>query len=172
MQDKSIYRNVTILNYKFMVFEFDFSGGNESFDSRKKGYVCPCCNQYVKLYRRHFNSNMAVALLFLYRNRHRSFIHLENEMKACGYKRCGDASYLRHYKFIEVKKEKREDGSNRNGMYKISGLGILFCEMKSKAREYFLTFNNSCEGFDGEEIDILKALGRKFNYSELISPVN
>jgi hypothetical protein len=115
---------------------------------------------------------MAVALLFLYRNRHRGFIHLENEMKACGYKRCGDASYLRHYRFIEGKKEDREDGSSRNGMYKISGAGILFCEMKLKAREYFLTFNNRCEGFAGDEIDILKALGKKFNYRELITPID
>lgn len=146
-------------------FEFD-----NVVDNRMKGYTCLCCNQYVKLYRRHFNSNMAVALLFLYRNKHRGFIHLENEMKACGYKRCGDASYLRHYRFIEGKREDREDGSSRNGMYKISGLGILFCEMKATAREYFLTFNNRCEGFAGDEIDIVKALGTKFNYRELITP--
>ena len=138
-------------------------------DARIKGYECPCCKQYVKLYRRHFNSNMALALMFLYRNRDKGFIHLENEMRAAGYKqRCGDASYLRHYRFIEAKKEVRADGSGRNGMYKISGLGILFCEMKSTAREFFLTFNNKCEGFAGKEIDIIKALTNKFDYSQLM----
>lgn len=140
-----------------------------TFPDRRKGFICPCCSQIVKVYRRHFNSNMAMALLFLYRNRDKGFIHLENEMKAAGHQRCGDASYLRYYKFIDVKKEKREDGSNRNGMYKISGLGILFCELKSTAREFFLTYNNSCEGFEGEEINIIQALGTKFNYNEILN---
>ena len=149
------------------MLEFDFD--TPAIDEKRlRGYCCSECNQLVKLYRRHFNSNMALALIFLYHNRHKGFIHLENEMKAAGYKRCGDASYLRHYRFIEGKQEKREDESPRNGMYKISGLGILFVEKKSKAREFFLTFNNKCEGFDGEEIDIEKALTKKFNYSELM----
>ncbi len=149
-----------------MRVEFDFDTPPE--DKRIKGYCCAACNQYVKLYRRHFNSNMAVALIFLYRNRERGFIHLENEMKEQGYKRCGDASYLRHYRLIEAKKEDRLDGSSRNGMYKISGLGILFVEMKHKVQNTFLTFNNKCEGFNGKEIDILEALGTKFSYNELM----
>jgi len=149
-----------------MVLEFDFEPVE---DKRIKGYVCQCCNQYVKLYRRTFNCNMALALIHLYRNMDRSFIHLEKSLQANGYQRCGDASYLRHYRFIEALNEERADGSNRNGMYKITSIGMLFVEGKMKARKHFLTFNNKCEGFEGKEIDIHEALTNKFSYADLMS---
>ena len=139
------------------------------FPDRSKGYNCPCCNQFVKEYCRTFNSNMAIALLFLYRNAYRGYIHLENEMIEQGHKRCGDASYLRHYGLIEPLTGKREDGSKRNGYYKITGRGMLFCELKTTVQENFLIFNNSLEGFKGKEITIIDALGTKFDYQNLMT---
>ncbi len=136
---------------------------------KRKGYKCECCDQWVQLYSRHFNSNMAIALIFLYRHREKGFIHLENTMIAAGYKRCGDASYLVHYSLIESMQENRSDGSKRNGHYKITGRGIMFCELSLKVQERFLMFNNKCKGFEGEEIDIIKALGTKFSYEKLMS---
>jgi hypothetical protein len=153
-----------------MQVEFVFDEPKE--DKRDKGFICPCCNQFTKRYTRSFNSNMAFALMFLYRNREKGFIHLENAMKEQGHQRCGDASYLRHYRLIEAKQEDRTDGSNRNGMYKISGTGIMFCEMKLKVQEKFLIFNNKCEGFTGKEVDILETIGNKFNYNDLMNKTN
>jgi len=134
----------------------------------QKGYTCECCGSYVKMYVRKFNSNMAFALLFLYRNQHKGFIHLENEMIAAGHQRCGDASYLRHYGFITAFEGERKDGSKRNGNYRITSFGIMFCEGKIKAAAKFKIQNNKFEGFEGEEIAIQQALGEKFNYSELM----
>jgi hypothetical protein len=136
---------------------------------KRKGYTCDCCGQFVKIYSRSFNSNMALALLMLYKNRHKGFLHLEDLMKSEGYKRCGDASYLQHYYLIEPLKEKREDGSKRNGCYRITGRGILFCEKNLLVQERFLIFNNKIQGFEGSEIDIEKALGTKFSYDKLMS---
>jgi hypothetical protein len=141
--------------------EFDF------FD-KKKGYTCQCCNQFVKVYTRTFNCNMGLALLHLYHQRDKGFVHLEKSLQEHNYQRCGDASYLRHYRLIEALHEDRKDGSKRNGYYKITGAGIMFCEMKSTVKKHFLTFNNKCEGFTGEEINIIQALGEKFNYKELM----
>ena len=135
---------------------------------RRKGYKCECCNQYVKLYSRHFNNNMARSLIFLYKNILKGFIHLENSMIAEGHVRCGDASYMIHYSLIENMPEKRKDGSKRNGHYRISGRGILFVEGYTKVYERFLICNNKFEGFEGKEIDIIEALGKKFNYTELM----
>ncbi len=132
------------------------------------GYYCSCCGQFVKEYSRKFNSNMAFALLFLYRNQHKGFIHLENEMIAAGHQRCGDASYLRHYGFITASDEPRLDKSKRNGLYRITGIGIMFCEGKLKAAAKFKIQNNTFKGFEGEEITIQQALGSKFNYQELM----
>lgn len=146
-------------------FDFDEVSGN---DKRIRGYCCPTCNSFIKMYARKFNSNMAYALLFLYHNRHKGFIHLENQMKEAGKQRCGDASYLRHYRLIEAYEGERVDGSPRNGFYKITGHGIMFCEQKTTVKQTFLIFHNKVEGFEGKEIDIVAALGKKFNYSELM----
>ena len=138
-------------------------------ENKRTGYTCSCCGQFVKLYSRHFNSGMAIALLTLYKHRDKGFVHLEDLMAANGFKRCGDASYLRHYMLIEPYVAKRNDGSNRNGHYRITGLGIMFAENKIKVQERFLTFNNKCEGFEGKEISIIEALGEKYNYQEMFN---
>ena len=136
---------------------------------KRKGFKCSCCGQLVKLYSRHFNCNMALALIYLYKNRDKTFIHLENSMIADGFKRCGDASYLLHYYLIENMPEKRKDQSPRNGHYKISGRGILFVEGVMKVHERFLICNNKFEGYEGDEITIRQALGKKFDFEELMN---
>ncbi len=136
---------------------------------KNKGYVCECCGQFVKVYRRTFNSNMAIALLVLYRNKEKGFVHLEKLLSDNGYQRCGDATYLRHFGLIEAFTEKRKDGSKRNGHYKITGRGILFAENKLTVPKHFLIFNNKLKGFEGEEINIFQALGNKFSYADLMN---
>lgn len=136
---------------------------------KDKGYFCSCCGLYVKRYRRSLNCNMALALCVLYREGIRDFVHLENLMTSKGYKRCGDASYLIHWRFLERLKEDRQDGSSRNGKYKITSLGLLFVENKITAKESVLIFNNKNEGLVGEEINIYDALGKKFDYNSLMS---
>ena len=151
-----------------MEIEFIFPVEPEITD-KDKGYYCSCCKSFVKRYTRTFNSNMALALIVLYQTREKGFIHLELTMMARGYKRSGDAAYLRHYRLIEPLKEDREDGSPKNGKYRITGAGIMFCEQKTKVQSKFLIFNNQCEGFTGDEITISEALGKRFNYSELMN---
>ena len=140
-----------------------------TFPDKEKGYTCPCCNQFVKRYKRSFNSNMGLALIVLYLNREKEFVHLENLLAEKGYKRCGDASYLKHYQLIEPLNEERADGSSRNGKYKITGRGIMFVENKLTVQEKFLIFNNRLEGFQGKEINILDVLDTKFSYDELMN---
>lgn len=139
------------------------------FPNPVKGFYCSCCGGYVKIYRRSFNSNMALCLIALYRNQKNEFVKVEDYLIKNGYQRCGDFSYLRHYGFIEALKEKREDNSPRNGFYRITGLGRLFVEGKGTAKEKFLIQNNKLLGFEGDEIDIMDALGTKFDYEKLMS---
>lgn len=133
-----------------------------------EGYTCECCGMFIKRYFRSFNSNMALALIALYKKRDTGYVHVENTMAEMGYKRCGDASYLQHYKLITPLKENREDGSNRNGYYKITEGGILFAENKSTVAEKFIMFKGKFEGVEGKQITIKQALKNKFNYNKLI----
>lgn len=134
----------------------------------KKGYQCECCKQRVQTYSRKFNANMAYALIFMYNNRDSGFIKVEEEMRKSGKMRSGDFTYLRWYWLIEPMQEKREDGSSRNGYYRITTRGIMFVEGQLKVNERFLMFNNACQGFEGNEITIEQALGKKFNFNELM----
>lgn len=133
-----------------------------------KGYVCQCCNLFVKRYTRSFNANMAIALICMYRYSKGEFVKVEDLLLNRGHKRCGDFSYLRYFGLIQKKEGSREDGSSRNGFYKITTDGILFVEGKLKVKKNFLIFKNKCDGFKGEEISIREALGKAFDYNELM----
>lgn len=139
------------------------------FDTLKdKGYICSCCGQYVKQYTRSFNCNMALVLIALLKHEVFEFVHIEKWLQSKGYQRCGDFSYLIHYGFLERAIGEREDGSKRNGYYKITGRGIAFADGKITASEKFKMFNGKFMGFEGKQINVQEALGRKFNYNTLM----
>lgn len=142
------------------------------FPDLKKGYTCSCCGAFIKTYVRKFNSNMALALAILYRNTIASnsndFVHLEELIIKSGHKRCGDFSYLVHYGFIEKLVSKRNDGSKRNGYYRIAQPGVMFVLGKSTAKEKFVMDGGKFRGFEGGDITFLDALSKKFNYNELM----
>jgi hypothetical protein len=135
---------------------------------KSKGYTCDCCGLFVKSYRRSFNSNMGIAILTLYKYGEGKYQHMEELLQSKGLKRCGDFSYLRFYGLIEKLEAKRNDGSSRNGKYKITGRGTAFAECKLTVQKHFIIFNNTLEGFSGEEITVKDALGEKFNYEQLM----
>lgn len=133
------------------------------------GYTCPHCNQFVKRYKRSFNANMAMALIALHKYSNGEFVHLFDFcIKHCGGKINGDAPKLQVYGFIEKMAGNREDGSTRNGMYRITEWGRLFVMGGVTAYSHFFIFNNNFEGFTGDRITIVDALGKRFNYQELM----
>ncbi len=141
------------------------------YPDRMVGYNCPCCGRFSKVYRRTFNANMSVAILLLYRLRDKGFIHVENTLSEFGYKRCGDFTYLKWYGLIDPLLEERTDGSKRNGYYRITGRGIMFCEQALTVKEKFLMDNGKCIGFDGKDITIKDALGTRFDYQKLMQNI-
>ena len=133
------------------------------------GFRCDCCGLYVKMYSRPLLASMCLVLIEIYKSGKREFIHVEDFLKERGKSHWrGDFHKLRFWNLLEKKIEDREDGSPRNGFYKLTGRGILFVEEKLKVKEKVLIFDNKFEGFDGEEIGIREALGKKFDYDELI----
>lgn len=136
---------------------------------KDKGYICPCCGLFVKRYKRPFNCNMALLLIYLYKSGERGWVHVEKFLLERKLPRCGDFPKLCLWKFLEKKHEDRDDGSSRNGYYRLTGQALMFVEGKSTAREYAYIFNNKFEGFAGGEITIREALGKRFNYEELMS---
>lgn len=141
-----------------------------TFPDKSAGYICPCCGQFVKEYTRKLNSSMARVLILIYQSGKLDFFHIENYLKSLnkGDLRA-DFHKLRYWGLLKKKIENREDGSTRNGFYKISPMGIMFVEGKTTVHENILIFNNEFKGFIGRQINIFEAIGNKFSYEELMS---
>ena len=136
----------------------------------KKGYKCSCCGQFVKTYHRKLNSSMAQVLILIYKSGKTDCFHVEDWLKSLnrGDLRA-DFHKLRYWGLLKKKIHTREDGSPRNGFYRITPSGIMFVEGKTTVQEKILIFNNEFQGFEGEQINIYQALGNKFDYKELMS---
>lgn len=133
-----------------------------------KGYYCPHCGSYCKRYRRKLNANMAITMIAMYRKKKFGFIKVEEFMRVSGYTRSGDFPYLVHWGLLEKMDGKREDGSNHHGFYKLTDKGREFVMHRISVQQTMIIFNGTVEGFDGPEISIDQALGKKFNYREIM----
>lgn len=136
----------------------------------KTGYKCQCCGQFVKEYHRKINSSMALVIFLMYKHDKKDFFHVEKWLKSIGKPELrADYHKLRFWGLIEAKVGEREDGSKRNGFYKITGRGIMFAEGKLTVPEKAVLLNNVFQRFEGGEIKIKEAMGNRFNYDELMN---
>ena len=168
MSKKYLFIILHNIKLKTMILEFDFPPNIES-TIEDVGYNCECCGRFIKRYRRKLNSNMALTLVHLYRADVKDYIHVENFLINLGFQRSGDFHKLVLWGLLDKKKGSRDDGSSRNGYYKLNEKSIDFVLGKSKMQEVADIFNGNFEKFEGKEITIKDALGSKFNYNELIN---
>jgi len=154
--------------------EWDFSEREDAVPKMNKnknaddGYCCPHCHRLVKRYRRSLNCSMALTLIYLYKSGKRDWVHVEKFLAENGYPRSGDFHKLVLFGLLDKMVGEREDGSQRNGYYRLNGKSLLFVEGKLTVPAKAVILNGTFEGFEGENIDIKKALGEKFNYNELM----
>lgn len=139
-----------------------------------EGVECPCCTQFVKMYRRKITSSMAYALILIANSGKRDYFHVEDYLKGenCPAAIRGDFPKLRYWGLIEAEESKREDGSKRNGYYKITQKGIDFVQCKIVVPEAMYIFKNKAYNRPMENdsyISIKQALRGKFNYTELMT---
>jgi len=134
-----------------------------------KGFTCPCCGSFVKRYKRRLNSSMALVLIHLYRSGIKEYVHVEQFLSYKNLPRSGDFHKLVLWGLLDKKTAKREDGSSRNGYYKLNEKSIDFILGKTKYQKKAIINNGNFEGFEGDFITIQEALGSKFNYQELMN---
>lgn len=124
----------------------------------------------MKAYSRKLNSSMALVLILMFRSGKQGYWHIENWLKEIKRPELrADYHKLRFWGLIEAKVGEREDGSKRNGYYKITGRGMAFAEGKLIVQKSAVILNNKFQNFEGPEIKITDALGDKFNYDELMN---
>lgn len=141
-------------------------------DRFDEGASCPCCNQFVKLYRRKLNSFMAYALILIDRYFRQSnaneWLHVPSyliEQNAPD----RECAKLRYWGLIEECTGGRPDGSPHAGFYKITELGKSFVRRDVRVARYIFLYNkHPVKREEWETIDIYEALGEKFSYEELM----
>lgn len=135
-----------------------------------KGSVCPCCGQYVKVYRRKITSAMAYGLIVLYKQRKQQWTHIEtffkNEDVPASIR--GDFPKLRFWDLIEKRRGDTDDGNPNNGYYRLTEYGVAFVQGKELAAKYVTIQNNQLLNVGDELVDIKHCLDERFNYKELM----
>lgn len=136
-------------------------------DNFKTGTECPCCGQFVKQYKRRLNSGMAIFMINLYRlGGELNFVKLADVLhcrETTGY----DYSILKHWNLIE-QSENHDPEKKDAGQWKLTPAGVGFVKNFIKVSSHIKLYNKKVLGFDGEPINIVSALGKRFDYSELM----
>ncbi len=130
-----------------------------------EGATCPCCGQFAKIYRRTITSGMARALILFYREGGtKEWVHGPTLLGGAR----ADEAKLRYWNLIEEATGKRDDGG-RAGYWRVTRRGERFVNGTLVLPKYALVFNGDLIEFDDEEhVDIIDALGTRFDYAELM----
>lgn len=133
-----------------------------------KGLPCPCCKQFVKVYRRKIPGRAAADLVTLHRRHGNEWFRL---IDALGQRHPADFTKLRYWSLIEPKQGRRDDGSERNGWWRVTDIGERFVRGEVSVPKYARLYDGRCLGLIGDPTTIHDALGKKFRYDELMAGV-
>lgn len=128
------------------------------------GVRCPCCTQFTKVYRRTIHSTMARELITFYRQAGQDWLYLPGSVMARG----GDTVKCRYWGLIEEDNAVRDDGSSRTGWWRVTPFGAAWIEDRTVVIRYARVYDGRCLGLVGEPFGIRDALGKKFDYRELM----
>jgi len=137
----------------------------------EKGALCPCCGQFAKYYHRSFPAATARAMIEMYRyDEGRDWLYMPPILDVCSptARRGGEGVMGHHWGLQEHQPGIRDDGSRKNGHWRLSDEGREFVRLNLKVPRYATVFNNQCVGLDGPAWSIRDALGTRFNYRDLM----
>ena len=128
-------------------------------DHASKGDRCPCCRQFVKVYRRKLNSGMAAWLIRFHRatDSDRQY-HDAIRTVARG---AGDWSLLSHWGLVGPHPDKP-------GFWRETLLGVRFVHRITSVRSHAVLYDGHLLRLDGDPVEIEWCLGNRFNYDELM----
>lgn len=139
-------------------------------DNWEKGARCPCCTQFVKIYKRRIHHTMARMLINLYlldlkESRFYHTTEIQKELKLSG---TADFAKLVYWELIEELEENQNENTKTSGFWKITEKGRLFVQNKISVPSHAKIFDARLLGFEGDQVSIKESFGKFFNYSELM----
>lgn len=143
-----------------------------------KGETCPCCNQFVKRYKRRITSTMALGLIYTFKNFGvNTPFHFESFWKTTPEARHlpnnPDFYKLAYWGLIIQPEniEKKHEGAKTSGYWQITPLGELFIKRQVALKEYAIVYNSKCFSFEGEDLFIGGCFKKGFDFNELTKGV-
>ncbi len=144
-----------------------------------KGTICPCCDRYIKKYRRKLTSSMAIGLMEFYKEQRRIHfsdwtslkqLSLKSSLfqKVCGYG--SDFAKLRHWNLV-VRNTDVEGDKKSSGNFMMTKHGVDFVLCKSLVPKSLTIYQNKVVDQSIDQTNIIEALRNKFSYSELMMPL-
>jgi len=137
----------------------------------KHGAHCPCCERFIKLYRRPLSASMARYLIVLAKKSGTGnpWLHVETDFRDVSIPSRGDYAKLRYWGLIEPKPGVSEHGARTNGYWRITDQGRDFVAGNTLVPSHVLLLNNRIVGYSDKSVTIRDALGSAFSYDELIA---
>lgn len=131
---------------------------------KTNGCICPCCGQDVVLRERHLYSGQMKSLIALYKAGD-GYHHVSklDPPPAGG----GDFAKLRFWELIE-QKINSDTRKRTSGMWRITEKGINFVEGKIRIPRSCHIFNKKVREWHDEDIDVIGAIKKRFNYYEVM----
>jgi len=144
-------------------------------DNWHDGSDCPCCGQYVKLYRRKLNSSMARGLIELYRwsleKGEQTWAKIRDDLDVPELL-SRQIPTTRYWGLVERSGDAADDGNPSQGLYRLTDLGRAFVNGKVAVPMRAYVYNDKLRGRSKQTCTIVDALTEKFSYSELWEPVD
>lgn len=138
----------------------------------KKGTICPCCHQSVKVYPYPFNRNQARDLIRLYLldRKESRFYHIKSEIHKSSEDSSGEFAKIRYWGLIEqMTKDPNDTKKRTSGYWRITPKGRAFVEREIPIQEKARIYNKKCYGTMGDNVFIDKTLGTFFDYEKLMN---
>jgi len=138
--------------------------------ARTKSQHCPCCDKHVKVYKRKFNSSMARTLIHTYpffKQNPKEWLDVAHHLlKVVPGRVPSDYGKVVWWGLMEVCPSDKFE--NSIGLYRMTPSGMLFTQGKIKVPSHAIEYRSNVESFAETEIDIIGALGKNFDYYELM----
>lgn len=132
-------------------------------DQLDAGTVCPCCDQFAKVYRRSINSSMARSLITLWNKSGGAPAYIPDVVGS----RSREESKLRYWSLVEEAPMQRSDGGHA-GWWRITDSGVDWIHGRVKVAKYAHVYNGKLLRLGGPQVGIADALGSHFDLRELL----
>lgn len=139
------------------------------------GCDCPTCGTFLKVYQRHITGAMVYALMLMDSEPTGQWIYvpklLSRKAGTTVAARGGDYAKLRYWSLIEPRPGKRDDGSVRQGWWRVTAAGHLFVQDAVRVPRWAIEFREAVLSLEGARVGIRDCIGAAFDYQAILAEI-